>query len=48
MEEHSKPPRQEILGNEFLQEKDQKDWDVCVETEVEGGELSSVVAQMEQ
>ena len=48
MEEHAKPPRKEILGDEFLQEKDEEDWDIGVESEVESGELSSVVTEVEQ
>ena len=48
MQEHAQPPGQIVLGYELLLEQDQQDWDVGVEGEIEGGELSLVVSDVVQ
>ena len=43
VEEHPQPPGQDVLGYQLLLEQDQEHRDICVESEVESGELSHVL-----
>ena len=40
VEEHPQSPGQNVLGYQLLLEQDQEDGDICVQGEVEGGELA--------